>query len=156
MSGWQRFLAERYLSLALVWRALPAAALMAALWWSSARPAVGGESWCPSVVRNTAHVVVYAALGAACYFLTRRPPRMRLTTGIAVAVAYGIVDEIHQAFVPGRVASVADVCSDAAGAALACCWLHWVVTGSRSARRAAPLLLAAGAATVAAATWLPV
>ena len=36
----------------------------------------------------------------------------------AVAVLYGVTDELHQTFVPGRVASEADLVVDAMGALL--------------------------------------
>ncbi len=44
----------------------------------------------------------------------------------AVAAAYAVTDEIHQAFVPGRQAQVGDVLIDTAGAALgiAALWLY--------------------------------
>jgi VanZ family protein len=41
-----------------------------------------------------------------------------LAGGIAIAALYGIGDEIHQLYVPGREASMADVAADFAGAAL--------------------------------------
>lgn len=37
---------------------------------------------------------------------------------IAIAALYGITDEIHQLFVPGRVFAVSDMIADAAGACL--------------------------------------
>jgi VanZ family protein len=39
--------------------------------------------------------------------------------GLVLASLYGISDEIHQSFVPGRHCTVADACADLAGAALA-------------------------------------
>jgi VanZ family protein len=38
---------------------------------------------------------------------------------VALCVAYGVSDEVHQLFVPGRSAELADVAADAAGAAVA-------------------------------------
>jgi VanZ family protein len=37
----------------------------------------------------------------------------------AIATAYGVTDEFHQRFVPGRMADLRDVIADAVGAALA-------------------------------------
>jgi VanZ family protein len=53
----------------------------------------------------------------------------RLTTAGAFAVVglctlYGISDEVHQSFVPGRDASAGDVAKDFAGASLAAFILH--------------------------------
>lgn len=45
-------------------------------------------------------------------------PRLWLPFG--VTVAYGAFDEVHQAFVPGRDASLLDLVADASGAAGAC------------------------------------
>ena len=38
---------------------------------------------------------------------------------LAIAVAYGATDEVHQMFVPGRTPDVMDVLADAAGALVA-------------------------------------
>jgi VanZ family protein len=37
---------------------------------------------------------------------------------LAVAIGYGVVDEVHQSFVPGRVGDPMDVLKDAAGAVI--------------------------------------
>ena len=52
---------------------------------------------------------------------------------IALTVAYGVSDEWHQSFVPGRTADLADLRADATGAFLgtAACWL-WGIIRSRS------------------------
>ena len=39
---------------------------------------------------------------------------------IAVATLYGVTDELHQWFVPGRTAQWSDLVADATGAAVAC------------------------------------
>jgi VanZ family protein len=85
-----------------------------------------------------AHVVFYAVLG---YLAVRWLAAWRGTAGLPVAaaawllaVAYGISDEVHQAFVPNRHASALDVLADAAGAALG------VALGTRHAARQVPRL----------------
>jgi len=69
------------------------------------------------------HAAVYAVLALALLFGGRgRRPWM----WIAVAVLYGLSDEIHQSFVPNRQADLLDVLADAAGAALAVAgWLKY-------------------------------
>ncbi len=59
------------------------------------------------------HAGLYAVLGALLRASTGR-------TGLAIALAsaYGITDEVHQAFVPGRHADPLDWLADTAGAAL--------------------------------------
>ncbi|MEM8608918.1 MAG: VanZ family protein [Myxococcota bacterium] len=68
------------------------------------------------------HFVEYAVLGWLCAMAAARtwPTRARWRTavfGLFVAVLWGLSDEIHQAFVPGRSAEPADLVADALGAA---------------------------------------
>ena len=44
---------------------------------------------------------------------------------VAVALCYAALDEVHQAFVPGRGASALDVARDTSGPALAQLWAWW-------------------------------
>jgi VanZ family protein len=74
------------------------------------------------------HVVLYAVLAA---LLVRALARGRLAGvtravllgAIAISIAYGVTDEIHQAYV-GRVPDALDLAADAAGAALAAAAIH--------------------------------
>ncbi|MFI5400916.1 MAG: VanZ family protein [SAR324 cluster bacterium] len=68
------------------------------------------------------HVTAYTLLGLAYYNVGSAGGRragwtVAIATWLAV-VAYGISDEFHQAFVPGRSAEVADVLADAVGGML--------------------------------------
>jgi VanZ family protein len=67
---------------------------------------------------KTAHVVVYAVL-AWLWWRALSPSRQiawpLLGAAFVLTVLYGISDEIHQSFVPGRHARVADVLFDSAG-----------------------------------------
>jgi VanZ family protein len=65
------------------------------------------------VLRKLAHAAEYALLGA---LLLRATSRGGLA--FALAVLYASSDEIHQAFVEGRVGAVHDVAIDAVGAAI--------------------------------------
>lgn len=67
------------------------------------------------------HAVEYAglALFVAHAALRTWPDRSRLRLGavaILITSGWGVLDEIHQAFVPGRSADVADLVADLAGA----------------------------------------
>ncbi len=69
------------------------------------------------------HVAEYGGLG---FLLTRalwRTPGITAFwarwAALAGSAIFGVVDEVHQSFVPGRTASARDVLADAAGAALA-------------------------------------
>jgi VanZ family protein len=99
-------------------RALLPIGVMALLWWSSAQSPAPHE---PSVVRsylhNGAHVVAYAVLAVALRLVfAKEARRSGDVASFVVAAAYGIVDELHQSHVPGRVCSPSDVLTDAAGA----------------------------------------
>ena len=74
------------------------------------------------------HMAEYGLLGILSYRALRNASgrwaaRYAVALAIAVAVLYGITDEVHQAFVPEREADPWDLVADAAGAGLgAWCW----------------------------------
>jgi len=87
----------------------------------SAQPSVPTPS---QLNDKEAHAVAYATLASLCLMgLTgwrwRSVAGSRLLGAFLIAVVYGVTDEIHQSFVPGRVPDVADVLADAAGAGIA-------------------------------------
>jgi len=64
------------------------------------------------------HAIAYIPLGLLLY-LSLRVSGVRAhlcATAFLLACIYGISDEIHQLFVPGRLASYGDVIADAVGA----------------------------------------
>lgn len=80
-----------------------------------------------------AHVVVFGALAWLTLRATHgglRPlaPAPALSAA-ALVVGWGILDEIHQRFVPGRYPSVTDVVADAVGTAL--CLSLWALLRGR-------------------------
>jgi VanZ family protein len=70
-----------------------------------------------------AHLLVYAALGAF-YMLPLSGGRIAGVTGttagaaIVLSFLYGLSDEVHQMFTPGRSPDILDVVADTAGASL--------------------------------------
>lgn len=114
----------------------PVVAVMAVIFYVSSLsdPPLPGQ-----VPAAFGHWAGYALLGvtvarAFAGGLPRRiTPRIAVAT-IVVCVAYGVTDEYHQSFVPGRVAEVADLYADAAGAvaAVAACWA-WGILAVRPA-----------------------
>lgn len=83
------------------------------------------------------HAVIYGGLGLltlrALTGRLRAPVRWtRAVWAVAIASAYGVTDEMHQAFVPSRDADVLDVFADVAGASVAVAVAVWW------GRRAAP------------------
>lgn len=71
-------------------------------------------------------VVVRAAAGG----LLRRIGLRTAAIAILITVAYGVTDEIHQMFVPGRTAEMYDLLADTAGAlgGTAACWAWGIIS----------------------------
>lgn len=108
-------------------RFVPAALWAGLIWWSSSFDwaALGWglhagagllPLWLPA--DKLVHGLVYATLG----WLLRRPMRLQGARALAVAlgltIAWGLCDEVHQSFVPGRFADVMDLLADAVGGAI--------------------------------------
>lgn len=85
-------------------------------------------------VRKAAHVTEYAILGLLVWRAVRKPDRANqhawlwphAATALFFVALYATSDEIHQAFVPSRQASVWDVLLDTLGGALGLLFL-WVI-----------------------------
>lgn len=102
----------------LLW--LPAVVYMAAIFVASSIPDLGplpggvsDKSW---------HSLAYAGLGVLVLLPLARGRLSGVTwrralLATALATLYGISDELHQSFVPGRSAELLDVAADGAGAA---------------------------------------
>ncbi len=92
------------------------------LWYASSRPAgSGSRPLYMSLLHNSAHVVVHAVLAGLVLIALRANRRLRARDAgwaVLLATAHGVMDELHQSQVPGRVCSVADVFSDMTGALL--------------------------------------
>ena len=78
------------------------------------------------------HGVLYAVLaGTAILALVPASPRRPLQAGLLVVLfclLYGISDEFHQSFVPGREPSGGDLLADTAGATfVVAVWLRYTV-----------------------------
>jgi VanZ family protein len=108
------------LRVALAW--LPALAYMALIWWLSSIPI---ELPLPSIPwrDKLAHVIEYGLLGLLVARAVRgtwpllQPARAVLVAALITA-GWGYLDELHQAFVPGRDANAFDLLADAIGAVL--------------------------------------
>jgi len=68
---------------------------------------------CHSFVRKAAHFTEY---GILFWLLVRGPMAQRPYLALMLCVVYALTDEGHQAFVPGRTASLYDVALDSTGA----------------------------------------
>jgi VanZ family protein len=108
---------------------------MGMIFWLSSRsalPSPPGISY--AISANAGHFLVYFAL--AIFILLglgagKQASRRELYLAGALALLYGVSDELHQSFVPGRDPSMLDLAADAAGIAVALA--AWVVTRRRIA-----------------------
>ena len=134
----RRSRASRLSRLLFVWG--PAVGLMAVIYFASDRsdaPRLMGGI--PDVL---AHAAAYAVLGAATLRGLAGARRAGATARAALlaavlAAAYGMADEFHQSFVPGRTAELRDVLADALGAAAGAAlgWAWSVFPAVRAGRR---------------------
>ena len=140
----QWLIAAAYMAPAIAW----AAAIYA--FSSSSSPSIGAVGfekgqWAPSTV--LLHVAEYAILAALLVAGMRLLAARRLDRSVPVqwdmkilvlsaflSVLYGVSDELHQGTVAGRDASVVDVISDAAGAAIAVAAAYGILTLLRTRR----------------------
>lgn len=99
----------------------PALLMMAAIFVLSGTPGDNLPSlgWWEAVITNGGHALGYALLARAfLHALTeRRAISLTLMTlAVALAIAYGVSDEYHQSFVPGRTPNGFDIVMDGIGA----------------------------------------
>ena len=122
----------------LLWTWGPAAAVMAAIFAVShgAAPPLAGR-----VPDYWAHMGAYALLAAVIVRGMaggRRPgvTGARVLLAALLAAGYGVSDEYHQSFVPGRDPSARDIAADAAGAGAgaAAGWVWSIVFAVRRRR----------------------
>jgi VanZ family protein len=103
----------------LLW--LPVGIYMAVLFVLSSQPVLPAASLTPDW---TQHGVAYGGLALVALRATAggrwsAVGARALLAAWMIATLYGVSDELHQSFVPGRTADLRDVIADAAGAALA-------------------------------------
>lgn len=110
---------------------LMALSWMALLFYLSSQPSLETPMLFPGQDKLF-HAVAYGVLGS---FLLLALPAARggsgygwaqIQTATVIASLYGISDEFHQSFVPGRQADVLDWVADTTGALLAALLLAWL------------------------------
>lgn len=69
----------------------------------------------PSIIQNGAHAVFYGIL-AALWVFALGPDAKTAQRAVLYCAVYGVIDEAHQWFVPGRTCSVLDLMVDIMGA----------------------------------------
>ncbi len=97
----------------------PAAVWAVVLFFLSAIPGLDRPPLLFSGEDLVVHILVYAGLGAGLAWARARggatPPHAAL---VVSGILYGLSDEWHQSFVPGRDPSAADLAADTAGVLL--------------------------------------
>ena len=73
---------------------------------------------------KTAHMILYAIFGFLLYHTLKNSPYPvfrdhPIIFAIVIGILYGMSDEFHQSFVPGRTESIWDLTADGIGVALA-------------------------------------
>ena len=145
---------DLWVSLPQFLRALVPLALMGLIWWLSSRESSAApHSVMMALLHNSMHVIAYAAVAGSLWLAWSRRPvatlqGYRSRAAWLIAVAYGVIDELHQSFVPGRNCSLCDLASDALGAALAVVMLCGVTGRLVAWRLVVVALLAASGVSV--------
>ena len=113
-------------------RLIPLSVIMAGIFLISHQP--GDSFTLPKFWQadKLLHCIAYGGLGLAA--MLSLSPKMRRTRSVASAVGvvvfcmvYGISDEFHQSFIPGRVAGFFDVVADTVGGIGAVlCWYIFI------------------------------
>lgn len=118
---------------------LPPLAYMGLIFWLSS---LEDLSLLPGEVREsdkTLHGIEYAILGALWFRALAGPlvPSRALLAAFLVSALYGVSDELHQRFVPGRNCDGWDMLADAMGALVGASLL-WALSRRRARDRCEP------------------
>jgi hypothetical protein len=131
---------ERLLHSVVEW--LPAILWALVIYRLSATPGADVPGWIPAPL---GHFLEYFLLGVCLVIpFQRRPVWVAVLVAVVIASAYGVTDEWHQSFVPGRTPDLADWAIDTVAALAGASLAAWVVV--RRGRRAAAARAAAAAA----------
>ena len=123
------------LKLLLCW--LPALFIFGCSWYLSSQETIEQmpDFWNAD---KLVHCVCFAGLTFWVAFGvgTKLPVKWRIAIPIIIVSLYGVIDEIHQSFTPGRETSVLDWCADTTGAIIGsvvffyvCKWISGRVLG---------------------------
>lgn len=102
-----------------VFRYLPSILMMAYLFYSSSKPG-SDMGWLQHPYDKLLHGFVYACLGFSfCLWWKQVTWESKRVFGVfwvtLCCLIFGLSDEFHQSFIPGRTASLDDLFADAAG-----------------------------------------
>lgn len=125
-----------------IWLWGPVVAFMALIFTASAMSSPPAPA---AVGDKTLHFAAYGTLGALAVRATSGATLAGASSGAALAAwaittVYGVTDEFHQRFVPGRTPEIADVLADALGAmaTIVPVWAFGIIARSRHTSGASP------------------
>lgn len=105
---------------------LPALLWATIIFFFSAQPAapkVSGDEGIQLHLQKLGHATEYAILAFFLHHALRRghqfQPRRAAVFAALIAAAYGVTDEFHQSFIPGRFCALHDMAIDALGGVIA-------------------------------------
>jgi VanZ family protein len=109
---------------------LPVIAFCVLIYWQSSHPGLIRQPLFPHADKLM-HFVAYAFLSLLAYRdIAMEKPEWPIPKILFIAIFfscfYGLSDEIHQAFVPGRTASFGDFAADCLGSICGCMLYHRV------------------------------
>lgn len=93
-------------------------------------PSASEFFWKDFIVKKTAHIIEYAIMTALLYrgFLSAHIDRKKAGYySIIFALVYGMTDEFHQLFTPGRTAKLRDVIIDTLGGTLSIYFIWYLL-----------------------------
>ena len=76
-------------------------------------------------IKKSAHVLVYTVLYLLLIRALKPTNKSSLVGAYLIVVAYAVTDELHQAFVPGRTATIMDIGFDSLGASFGFVIAKW-------------------------------
>ena len=103
---------------------IPSILIMFLIFFLSSRSStgIGGSRTQQFLIHKTLHIIVYALLSASFYYAfstsTLVATKYIFILSVILTFLYGITDEIHQTFVPGRGGKFSDTLFDLIGAFL--------------------------------------
>jgi len=118
--------------------------MMAAIFWMSSIPGTAEEHdnalagvimSVPPQLQNLLHIPLYAALaGAWCWSLRAwsLPATVIVAIGLSITLGFGLLDEYHQTFVPGRYGTTGDAALNLLGALIGAWYFRRFMLPERS------------------------
>jgi VanZ family protein len=117
-----------------VWLWGPVVLYMGIIFYMSSQPEVTIPA---ALTDKSSHSLAYTFLGVLIVRARAGGLPARITArdafvAVLLTTAYGVSDEIHQMYVPGRSADVYDLYADAIGGGIGafCCWLWGIISPS--------------------------